>query len=120
MDVAFLDACFYDAQELSQDLVGPGRQQRDMSQVPHPLITDTLQRLQGLLAVDDAADYNGASGEDRSSSSTRNSNSKKKPQIVLIHMNHTNPVWRGRDSAAYQACVAAGVRIGQQGQVYEL
>lgn len=37
VDVALLDACFNDASEL------PGR---DMRLVPHPLVTDTLARLQ--------------------------------------------------------------------------
>ncbi len=54
VDLAFLDACFYSGAEL------PGR---DMSKVPHPLVTDTLQRLQGL-----------------------------EQRFVLIHMNHTNPL----------------------------
>jgi pyrroloquinoline quinone biosynthesis protein B len=38
-DLSFLDACFYSGDEL------PGR---DMSKIPHPLVTDTLQRLEGL------------------------------------------------------------------------
>ena len=38
-DLSFLDACFFSGDEL------PGR---DMSKIPHPLVTDTLQRLEGL------------------------------------------------------------------------
>jgi hypothetical protein len=38
-DLSFLDACFYSGDEL------PGR---DMSKIPHPLVTDTLARLEGL------------------------------------------------------------------------
>lgn len=81
--MAFLDACFYDATEL------PGR---DMSQVPHPLVTDTLQRLQGVAAG---------------------------TEVVLVHMNHTNPVWR-EDSEQRAAVLKAGLHVGQQGAVYEL
>lgn len=83
MDVAFLDACFYDASEL------PGR---DMSKVPHPLVVDTLRRLKGL---------EGSS------------------QVVLVHLNHTNPLWR-EGSEQRGAVAAAGMHVGQQGAVYEL
>ncbi len=41
-DIALLDGCFYSADEL------PGR---DMSQVPHPLITETMERLTPTLAL---------------------------------------------------------------------
>jgi pyrroloquinoline quinone biosynthesis protein B len=83
VDLALLDACFYDAAEL------PGR---DMSQVPHPLITDTLQRLKGLTA---------------------------ETAVVLVHMNHSNPVWR-EGSQQRAAVLQAGFELGQQGAVYEL
>jgi pyrroloquinoline quinone biosynthesis protein B len=53
-DVAFLDATFW----ASDELVG-----RDVSEVPHPLVPDTLERFAGL--------------------STR---------LVLTHLNHTNPL----------------------------
>lgn len=83
VDLAFLDACFHDAAEL------PGR---DMSQVPHPLITDTLQRLKGLTA---------------------------ETAVVLVHMNHSNPVLQ--DGSEQRAAVLqAGFQLGQQGAVYEL
>lgn len=83
VDVAFLDACFYDATEL------PGR---DMSKVPHPLIVDTLQRLEGLAAG---------------------------TEIVLVHMNHTNPAWQ-EGSEQQRAVHRAGLHVGQQGAMYEL
>ena len=56
MDVALLDGTFFSADEL------PGR---DLSQIPHPLVTDTARRLAG------------ASSE-----------------IWLIHLNHSNPLHR--------------------------
>lgn len=63
-----------------------------MSKVPHPLIADTIKRLEGLTAA---------------------------TQVVLVHMNHTNPVWRA-DSSQRAACVTAGLAVGQQGDVYDL
>ena len=58
VDYAFLDATFYDHEEL------PGR---DMSKVPHPLVTDTMKKLKGLKKVD-------------------------RSKVWFIHMNHTNPM----------------------------
>jgi pyrroloquinoline quinone biosynthesis protein B len=57
VDVAYLDATFYDGSEL------PGR---DLTKIPHPLMTDTMARLS-----DEAAANPGA--------------------IRFIHLNHTNP-----------------------------
>ena len=54
VDVAFLDATFFSAAELPH---------RDPSEIPHPLVTDTMDRLDGL-------------GE----------------RVRLIHLNHTNPL----------------------------
>ena len=58
VDYALLDATFYGDGEL------PGR---DMSKVPHPLVTETMQALSGL------------SLEERN-------------KVWFIHMNHTNPL----------------------------
>jgi pyrroloquinoline quinone biosynthesis protein B len=55
VDHALLDATFFSADEL------PGR---DAARVPHPLVTDTMDRLDGL-----------------------------GPKVHLIHLNHTNPLW---------------------------
>lgn len=83
VDVAFLDACFYDSCEL------PGR---DMSKVPHPLVADTIERLKDCTAG---------------------------TEVVLVHMNHTNPVWR-ESSEQRAAVLQAGFHVGHQGAVYEL
>ena len=56
MDVALLDATFFSADEL------PGR---DLSQIPHPLATDTAERLAGVDC-----------------------------DVRLIHLNHSNPLHR--------------------------
>jgi pyrroloquinoline quinone biosynthesis protein B len=54
MDIALLDATFFSASEL------PGR---DLSQIPHPLVTDTVERLAGVDC-----------------------------DVSLVHLNHTNPL----------------------------
>jgi pyrroloquinoline quinone biosynthesis protein B len=54
VDYAFLDGTFFSGDEL------PGR---DMSKVPHPLVTDTMDRLDGIGA-----------------------------KVWFIHLNHTNPL----------------------------
>jgi len=54
MDIALLDGSFFSADEL------PGR---DLSEIPHPLVTDTVERLAGVVC-----------------------------DVRLIHLNHTNPL----------------------------
>lgn len=81
VDIAFLDGCFYSAAEL------PGR---DIKQIPHPMITDTMQQLHGL--------------------------DLKQHLVVMIHLNHTNPVWR--DGPQRQHCLAADLQLGKQASIY--
>jgi pyrroloquinoline quinone biosynthesis protein B len=63
---------------------------RDIKQIPHPLIVDTAERLKDV----------------------------PHKHVVLVHMNHSNPVYRA--GLEQQACAAAGLEIGQQGTVYGL
>jgi pyrroloquinoline quinone biosynthesis protein B len=63
-----------------------------MSKVPHPLVTDTIERLKDCIAG---------------------------TEVVLVHMNHTNPVWR-ESSEQRAAVLQAGFHVGQQGAFYEL
>lgn len=63
VDVALLDATFFSGDEL------PGR---DMSKIPHPLVTDTVARLRGVRA-----------------------------DVNLIHLNHTNPLLRDTPERAW-------------------
>jgi len=58
VDYALLDATFYDDGEL------PGR---DMSKIPHPLVTGSMDRLSSL-------------------------SEKERAKVWFIHMNHTNPM----------------------------
>ena len=64
VDLAFLDATFFDEKEL------PGR---DLSTIPHPLVSDSMERL--------------ASVAER---------------IHFIHMNHSNALWKNPNLATFQ------------------
>jgi len=84
VDYAFVDATFYDDNEL------PGR---DMSQIPHPRVTETM-------------DIFDASNDD-----------DLKSKIRFIHLNHTNPL-RRKDSAAYQSLKRRGYDLARRGDRY--
>lgn len=84
-DVAYLDGTFFSAEEL------PGR---DMSKVPHPLITTSLARFAALPAHERA-------------------------KIRFIHLNHTNPALN-RNSSAAQEVRAAGMRIAEELETFPL
>lgn len=84
MDVALLDGTFFSVQEL------PGR---DISQIPHPLVTDTVERLAGVDC-----------------------------DVRLIHLNHTNPLLQAGPERDWLAAQGLGVgvlgdhwRLGQSG-----
>lgn len=85
VDYALLDATFFDVGEL------PGR---DMSKVPHPLVTETMQRLGALSA-------------------------EQRGKVWFIHMNHTNPLLDA-DSQASKRVRAAGFNITSEGIRLEL
>jgi pyrroloquinoline quinone biosynthesis protein B len=80
VDYALLDATFFGNDEL------PGR---DMSKVPHPLVTETMQKLGGL------------------SLEHRN-------KVWFIHMNHTNPLLDPQ-SKQTKRVRAAGFNIAEEG-----
>lgn len=83
VDYAFVDATFFDDHEL------PGR---DMSQIPHPRVSETMAR------------FAGASDEVKS-------------RIRFIHINHTNSI-RDADSAKSQSVREAGFGIARAGERY--
>ncbi len=85
VDVAYLDATFFDEAEL------PGR---DMREIPHPFVIESLQRF-GHLAP------------------------RERAKIRLIHFNHSNPLLQV-DSDAARRVREAGLRIAQQGERVEL
>jgi pyrroloquinoline quinone biosynthesis protein B len=84
VDYAFLDATFYDGEELN----------RDMSEIPHPFIVETMQLLKELP-------------------------SSEKNKIHFIHFNHTNPVLDS-NSAQARAVVQAGFHLARFHQVFEM
>lgn len=85
VDYALLDATFFDDGEL------PGR---DMSKVPHPLVTETMQRLGAL-------------------------STEQRNKVWFIHMNHTNPLLDA-GSQASKRVRAAGFNITSEGIRLEL
>lgn len=84
-DVAYLDGTFYGNGEI------PGR---DLSQIPHPFIQESLQRFEAL------------------PKNIRN-------RIRFIHLNHTNPALQTR-SAARKIIEETGCHVAEQGEVIEL
>ena len=85
VDYAFLDATFYDAEEINN---------RDISQIPHPFVVESLALFADL------------SLEERA-------------KIHFIHLNHTNPLLRA-NSAACRAVEEAGMQLAQVGQKVNL
>jgi pyrroloquinoline quinone biosynthesis protein B len=81
VDYALIDATFFDADEL------PGR---DMSQIPHPFVIESMELLDTL------------------------SPSEKK-KVFFIHLNHTNPLLDS-SSKAYKQVKKKGYKIAAQGQ----
>ena len=71
VDVALLDGTFFSADEL------PGR---DVAEIPHPLVTDTAERLAGV-----------------------------ESEVFLIHLNHSNPLQRPGPERAWLAERGIGV-----------
>lgn len=79
VDVALLDATFYDSTEL------PGR---NIKEVPHPLVTETIQLF------------------DKTDAQTR-------AKVYFIHMNHTNPLlW---DKSRMSEIKKKGYHVAEQG-----
>lgn len=79
VDVAYVDGTFFDATEL------PGRA---MSEVPHPLIAESLARFAALPE-------------------------KERRKIVFVHLNHTNPA-ATPGSDAQRAIEKLGMRVAQE------
>jgi len=84
-DALFIDATFWDDNELL-DENGMGR---DMSEIPHPRVTETMDRLQHLPASERA-------------------------KVHFIHYNHTNPI-RDPDSAESREVIERGFNVARRG-----
>jgi pyrroloquinoline quinone biosynthesis protein B len=76
VDEAFIDATFYNGVELGN---------RDMSEIPHPFVVETMERF-------------------------KNESLSVKSKINFIHLNHTNPLL-DRNSEASQSILSKGYKI---------
>ncbi len=85
VDFAYLDGTFFSADELPD---------RDMSAVPHPLITQTMQRFSSLPA-------------------------KERAKVRFIHLNHTNPALRS-DSEVRRRICDTGFGIAEEMEQFSL
>ncbi len=85
VDLALVDATFFDGSELPH---------RDMSEIPHPFVVETMQYLADLPL-------------------------SERQKVVFLHLNHTNPLLN-RNSPAYRTVSDAGFRIAQLFDRYEL
>ncbi len=85
VDYAFVDATFYDNAELPN---------RDISEIPHPFIVESLKRFQPLPA-------------------------SERKKIHFIHLNHTNAAIR-TDSEATKTILKSGMSIARFGKISEL
>ena len=85
VDLAFLDGSFYDGDEL------PGR---DMSQIPHPFIVESLDVMKNL-------------------------SQKERNKIHFIHFNHTNKLLHS-ESNPYKNTIKLNYNIAEQNRAYSL
>jgi len=80
VDYALIDATFFSGDEL------PGR---DMSEIPHPFVVESMALFQDLPA-------------------------EQKEKIWFIHMNHSNPLL-DPDSEAYRQVIESGYQVAREG-----
>jgi pyrroloquinoline quinone biosynthesis protein B len=85
VDYAFVDATFFDGEEINS---------RDISEIPHPFIIESMELFKSLP-------------------------SEEKQKIYFIHFNHTNPVLN-QDSRAYKTVIENGFKIAQINDVLKL
>ncbi|GAB1444947.1 hypothetical protein MASR2M41_05960 [Flammeovirgaceae bacterium] len=85
VDYAFLDATFYSGDEIDT---------RDISQIPHPFIVESLEKFNGL-------------------------DSQEKNKIIFIHFNHTNPVINPASDETKNV-LSRGYRIARINDIFEL
>ena len=84
-DYAFIDGTFFDGSEVNH---------RNISEIPHPFIVESMQVFKNLSASD-------------------------KAKVHFIHFNHTNPLLN-YDSKAYDIVLESGFKISKNGNSYEL
>lgn len=85
VNYAFLDATFYDSEELNS---------RDISQIPHPFIVESLEQFKDLTLTE-------------------------KQKVIFIHFNHTNTIIDST-SIAYKLVTGQGFRVAQINDQFSL
>jgi pyrroloquinoline quinone biosynthesis protein B len=85
VDYAFIDATFFDNSEVGY---------RDLSEIPHPFVIESMSLLEDLSKTD-------------------------KEKVYFIHFNHTNPLVDTKSSASIQV-ISAGFQIASMGMQLEL
>ncbi|RKS55131.1 pyrroloquinoline quinone biosynthesis protein B [Gillisia mitskevichiae] len=85
VDYAFLDATFYDGAEINN---------RDISEIPHPFIIESMKRFSGL-------------------------SSEEKNKIYFIHFNHTNPAL-DPESSQTKIILQKGFHIARINETFQL
>ncbi len=85
VDYAFLDATFFDGKEINN---------RDISQIPHPFIVESMKKFEGM-------------------------HIEERHKIIFIHFNHTNPVLNP-ESAESKTVEENGFRIARRNDVFQL
>ncbi len=85
VDYAFIDATFYDEKEINN---------RDISEIPHPFVIETMSMLKDL------------------------SISERK-KVYFIHMNHTNPLLDS-SSEEYKTVINFGFNVAEIGMIFYL
>ena len=85
VDFAFIDGTFYDEEEINY---------RDISEIPHPFIIESIQLLKKL-------------------------SPKEKNKVYFIHLNHTNPAL-DEGSKAYQVIMESGFHVAKLNEVFPL
>lgn len=85
VDYAFVDATFFDGEEINN---------RDISEIPHPFIMESMEHFKRLP-------------------------SEEKQKIYFIHFNHTNPLLNS-ESEAYKTVINNGFNIAQIDMIISL
>lgn len=85
VDYAFLDATFFDGKEINS---------RDISQIPHPFIVESMKKFEGMRV-------------------------EERNKIIFIHFNHTNPVLNPA-SAESKTVEQNGFRIARRNDIFQL
>lgn len=85
VDYAFIDATFYSGTELNN---------RDISQIPHPFVIESMELFKDL-------------------------SKDEKNKIYFIHLNHTNPLLN-KESQEYKTVIKNGFNVAEYLQVFSL